>query len=136
MYNFHWLKHFVMTLKILIFACNTIYGLVKLTVDSRNENLKDINYIQVYIIQVLYIFDFVLNHFHVSDYIFIMTPWESFICMYIYHLYMYVYVYIYVYILNIYIYILYIYIYIYIPAIMHNTKNWTFYKGLIIITGE
>ena len=46
------------------------------------------------------------------------------------------YMYIYVYILNIYIYILYIYIYIYIPAIMHNTKNWTFYKGLIIITGE
>ena len=25
----------------------------------------------------MYFFDLVLNHFHASDYIFIMTPWES-----------------------------------------------------------
>ena len=84
------------------------------------------------------LFDLVLNYFHASDYIFIMTPWESlsqgnngssiikqlaliafFILEYIYvyiyiHIYINIYVYIYMYIYSICIYIYNMYYILYI----------------------
>ena len=90
------------------------------------------------------LFDLVLNYFHASDYIFIMTPWESLLqsnngssiikqlALTAFFILEYIYIYIYIYIYTYYIYI-YIYVYMYIFICIYNIDIYVYIYNMYYI---